>query len=256
MILKQDLITFFSERLQKLNREGDLKITRFDLVFRNLMPIQQKKLRDFCGDNFQDFLENGSVICIALAYNRSEILAIDQRTQQNKLNRDQWNVYASAYTLLNKYLNGLASEIADFTGGIPVLATLEDKINVVKHVNDYFPLTISHRFVAESAGLGWRGKNGLIIHPLYSCGIRLASILTPLTLAPDERIERSCADCTACHQACSFLKNQEKLTDYRENCRKFIQKLDLADEVCGKCIKACYIFSKFNDQFLLPDGKI
>ncbi len=57
--------------------------------------------------------------------------------------------------------------------------------------------------IAVRAGLGWQGKNTLVINPLYGSRIFLGEILTTAVLEPDlEVIEDQCLDCTVCVDAC------------------------------------------------------
>jgi epoxyqueuosine reductase QueG len=244
MVSKTELQRKFRRAAQNLNRKGDVKITKFDLVYENLMPSQQKKLKDVSGPEFKNLLDNGSIISLALAYTENEILAINQE-------KGTWKIYAKAYVKLNYRLQILSKEIADIIQGIPILPTIDGLVGKINYVQEFFPLTISHRLIGEEAGMGWRGKNNLIIHPQFSCAFRFTSVLSPFAFIPDQNLERTCGDCTACYSVCSFLKNQYKLNDYRENCRKYILKLDLGADVCGKCIKACYSLSNFKNTFQL-----
>ncbi|MBE0526667.1 MAG: hypothetical protein IH631_06965, partial [Candidatus Thorarchaeota archaeon] len=107
---------------------------------------------------------------------------------------------------------------------------------------------------AENSGIGWRGKNQLIIHEKFSCAIRFASIITAMPLEHGEKKELMCCDCTACEDACGFIKHRDILPDYRENCHRYIQFLKskgIEKDICGKCIKACYRSSIFKDHFSL-----
>ena len=56
--------------------------------------------------------------------------------------------------------------------------------------------------LAQRAGLGWLGKNSLIINPQFGSWIFLAELLTELSLSPDEPMENQCDNCTACIDAC------------------------------------------------------
>jgi epoxyqueuosine reductase QueG len=157
--------------------------------------------------------------------------------------------YADEYNKINGFLDVIAGEIADSFGGIPIQATVEGIS--VKNVEEYYEMTVSHRVIAENAGLGWRGKNGLVVNEKFSCAIRFASVITDLPLIHGRKVKASCGECEACLKSCSFLKNKDKLEDYRENCRRYILKLGLRSEVCGKCIKACYRNSIFHERFKL-----
>lgn len=66
---------------------------------------------------------------------------------------------------------------------------------------------------AQAAGLGWMGKNTLLIHPGRGADGRagergrgswyfLAVVLTPLELAPDAAETDHCGSCTRCLEAC------------------------------------------------------
>jgi len=141
--------------------------------------------------------------------------------------------------------------MAERIGGISIPATAAGIATEIEHVEKYYPLVVSHRVAAELSGVGWRGKNELIVNPKYSCAIRLASIITDMPLERTEPLQDGCGDCTVCLDACPFLANKDRLENYREQCRRYIVSLGLEHEVCGKCIKACYMESVNRDAFQL-----
>jgi len=55
---------------------------------------------------------------------------------------------------------------------------------------------------AEKAGIGWRGKNSLIINPDFGSFIFLAVIITDLELPADNPIKNRCGDCQLCIDSC------------------------------------------------------
>jgi len=246
----QRIEDYFKEELAKIGYDGVIGVAKFKRVYNDLMPIQRSKLEDICGNQFQNAMKNGAIICIGIAYPERAIDCIDTRSGDT-INKDAWNIYAREYQKLNKLLNIISKRMANEFGGIPIPATLEGVANKVAQVEEYYGMTVSHRVIAENAGLGWRGKNELIVNKNYSCALRFASVIMNIPLIHGRKDRTSCGACTACLEVCPFLKNKERLKNYRENCRRYIIALGLEDDVCGKCIKACYRHSIFKDKFKL-----
>lgn len=61
---------------------------------------------------------------------------------------------------------------------------------------------VSERFFAAQAGLGWIGRNGLLIREKGGSYCFLASILTTLKLPYDSPTPNRCGTCHRCEQAC------------------------------------------------------
>jgi epoxyqueuosine reductase len=245
----QRLKSHFCRELAEIGYDGVVGVASFKKVLNDLMPVQRSRLEGFCDDQVQNLIRNGSIICIGIAYPERAIDCIDVRLSDGTVDKDAWNVYAREYHTINRCLNTISASIADVFGGTRIPATVEG--TAVKSVEEYYGMTVSHRVVAENAGLGWRGKNELIVDGKFSCALRFASVVTSLPLSHGERIKGSCGECEACLEACAFLRNKEKLENYRESCRRYIAKLGLEKEVCGKCIKACYRHSTFSRGFTL-----
>lgn len=68
---------------------------------------------------------------------------------------------------------------------------------------------VSERFFAAQAGLGWIGRNGLLIRPKRGSYCFLATILTTLELPYDTPMPNHCGHCHRCEEACptAALKN-------------------------------------------------
>jgi len=61
---------------------------------------------------------------------------------------------------------------------------------------------LAERALAVRAGLGFIGKNHMLINPDLGCRIFLGEIVTDLILPPDEPIAGDCAGCRKCLDAC------------------------------------------------------
>jgi len=61
---------------------------------------------------------------------------------------------------------------------------------------------LAERALAVRAGLGFIGKNHMLIHPELGCRIFLGEIVTDLKLPTDGPIAGDCADCRKCLDAC------------------------------------------------------
>ncbi len=132
-----------------------------------------------------------SIISVRLNY-----LDLNAKSPIEQLHNDQ-QAYISRYALgkdyhklLRKRLQALANKIAQevpdfqyraFTDSAPVL----------------------ERPIAEKAGLGFTGKNSLIIHPRAGSWFFLGELYTNLTLPSDPPFtKQGCGPCTACIQEC------------------------------------------------------
>lgn len=61
---------------------------------------------------------------------------------------------------------------------------------------------VSERFFAAQAGLGWIGRNGLLVRPGRGSYCFLSCILTTLELPLDSPMPNRCGNCHRCEQAC------------------------------------------------------
>lgn len=62
---------------------------------------------------------------------------------------------------------------------------------------------LPHKTVATRAGIGWIGKNCLLVTREYGSAIRLSSLLTDAPLHGNDPIDKSlCGTCHKCVDAC------------------------------------------------------
>ena len=103
---------------------------------------------------------------------------------------------------------------------------------------------VSHRIVGEAAGLGWRGRNNLLVNARYGSRLRLVSVLTDLPLRTDPPVEDACGSCKRCIKVCpaGALGNDSDAYDL-EKCltclKEFAKMRGIGQLICGVCVKAC-----------------
>jgi epoxyqueuosine reductase QueG len=103
---------------------------------------------------------------------------------------------------------------------------------------------ISHKGLAQAAGLGWLGRNNLIVHPEYGARMRLVSVLTDLPVQTDKPLKGSCGECRQCIAVCpaGAIKEEAAKFDYLgcfEKLKEFRNTYNIGQYICGVCIKAC-----------------
>lgn len=62
--------------------------------------------------------------------------------------------------------------------------------------------TLSDHAIAERAGIGWIGKNSLLITPEYGSYVYLGELITNIKFPEDKPIQNQCGECTKCIDYC------------------------------------------------------
>ena len=114
----------------------------------------------------------------------------------------------------------------------------------------YRSSTLPHKTIALRSGLGWIGKNNLLVTPEYGCAISMCTVLTnaPLQTERYDVLASQCGDCTICRDICSAdaLKGQTW---------KFGMKRSKLVDVffcnpCGQCMAQCPYTKRYARQQL------
>ncbi|MFB3886522.1 MAG: hypothetical protein ACE144_14950 [Thermodesulfobacteriota bacterium] len=103
---------------------------------------------------------------------------------------------------------------------------------------------LSHKHVARAAGLGWIGRNNLLVNEACGARVRLITILTDLPLVTDSPSAKDCGPCRACLRVCPAGAIQERQEDFDhlrcyEQLKIFSKSLHFSHHICGVCVKAC-----------------
>lgn len=231
--LKEEIERSFQQLCAQAGRRGVIGFCSLASI--RLLPQQEQYLRRKL--QALSSAEEITAISLGLFYHEQEILAIPSAWQSKPQVNDRWNEYAQAYMTLNRTLSDFTAALVARFGGIAEQATIEGWAGRVKHVEEYFTHCVSHRAFAEAAGLGWRGRHGLIVTPDAGPALRFATIFISGRIPSSPKEWAGCGACQACLEVCPVLR---KVGDYREACRQRIQVLGLKADVCGICIRVCW----------------
>lgn len=119
---------------------------------------------------------------------------------------------------------------------------------------------LPHKTVATRAGLGWIGKNGLLVTETFGPAVRISSLLTNAPLKCDRPINKSrCKACSLCVKNCPAQAlhgtlweagmQREKIVDVEKCYKKQIEimygETGIKTDLCGKCFAVCPYTQKY-----------
>ncbi len=158
--------------------------------------------------------------------------------------------YFHEYRTANALLDSMTFKLARFIekrgfNAYPIGASQSDPSS--KNYNGIF----SHKKGARLSGLGFIGKNCLLITKEYGSKVRLATVLTDMPLVSlREIITNNCGDCDICKKACpggaisgkNYTENMQREDFFSaEKCSHNMKNYKDVGRgaVCGICIKVC-----------------
>ncbi len=151
-------------------------------------------------------------------------------------------LYEHHYRQVNFALDRLALDLAALiqnlgAQALPIAASqLVDWQNQRGH--------LSHKRIAAAAGVGWLGRNNLLVTTQFGAQVRLVTILTDVELDPDRPLGQGCGSCHACIAACPAGAISETPAEFKHlDCfaqlKEFQSKRYVSQYICGLCVKAC-----------------
>lgn len=103
---------------------------------------------------------------------------------------------------------------------------------------------ISHKHAAQKAGIGWIGRNNLLVTPGFGSRQRLITVLTDMPLRVDDPLPHGCGECRACLSSCPSGSIKENPGDFDhvgcyQQMRILVKAAGISQNICGLCVKAC-----------------
>jgi len=227
------------------------------------MDIEVKKMADSLGADFfgvadlapakEAILAQGGLVVAGFPRAVSIGVALPHPIVDQLPNRDQIAVARlyrhHAYDVINLRLDHIASRIGSFLQReghrtLPIQAA--QMVDDEKHLG-----LVSNKLSAHLSGLGWIGKNCLLVTPENGPRVRWITVLTEAPLVPTgQSMEVRCGDCRECVDICptqAFTGRQFREDEHRDlrfdthKCDRYLEQLKekMGVGVCGMCLYVC-----------------
>ncbi|HDZ77420.1 MAG TPA: epoxyqueuosine reductase [Candidatus Omnitrophica bacterium] len=151
-------------------------------------------------------------------------------------------LYLHHYKTVNHFLDQIALKLTNYIISNEYLALPIP----ASQITDWKKQTshVSHKKVAYLSGVGWQGRNNLLVNEKFGSHFRLVTVLTNMPLKLDKPKDLACGKCMNCVKVCPAGAIKERPEDFDhikcfEKVREF-QKNNLINQyICGICIRAC-----------------
>jgi epoxyqueuosine reductase len=151
--------------------------------------------------------------------------------------------YEADYRRINVQLDDITTNLQDYLKSHRVRCRAVPASQTLDRVHHRG--LISHRALAEQAGLGRRGRNNLLVTPGFKSRVRLASLLSELSVPPrlEAPLPNFCTACDVCRKACPAGAIGQSSEDFRlDLCLLNLERIhrkDIAPQICGVCLAVC-----------------
>ncbi len=170
--------------------------------------------------------------------------------------------YRNAYDELNEKLDAIVTSGTQYIQSLGFDAIAQTVSEVAKAETEYNSV-LPHKTIATRAGIGWIGKNAMLVTKEFGSAVRISAILTNACLQADQPINESkCKDCMCCKEACpgeaisginwSIVSHRDIFFDpvkcKREARRITKERLNIEKTLCGKCVLVCPFTQKYLEK--------
>jgi len=151
-------------------------------------------------------------------------------------------LYFHHYRTVNAYLDQTALKVANFIQrkgfkALPIPASI-----ILNWENQTAHL--SHKKLGVLAGLGWIGRNNLLVNEKIGSQLRLATILTDMPIRTDKPSKKDCGACRLCVKGCPAQAIKDSPVDFDhikcfEKLKEFQRQKLVEQYICGVCVNIC-----------------
>lgn len=172
-------------------------------------------------------------VCLGVRISQAALAEIEQVPTR---------MYFHHYRMVNMFLDQVALRVGNYIQkkgylslGIPT-SQIIDWEKMSAHA--------SHRKLGVLAGLGWIGRNNLLVNKDLGSQFRLVTVLTDMPLEPDEPVKEDCDLCHACVKICPAQAIKDDPASFEhskcfEKLREFQKQRQVDSYVCGICVNVC-----------------
>ncbi|MGV2999433.1 tRNA epoxyqueuosine(34) reductase QueG [Streptococcus suis] len=194
MTIKEEIIKLSQEI--GISKIGFTTADDFDYLEKSLRAgVEEGRTTGFEHKNIEErirprlSLESAkTIISIAVAYPRHlPVKPVKTQYKRGKITPNSWGL--DYHYILQDKLERLARGIEQLTEGLEYKAMVDTGALV-------------DTAVARRAGIGFIGKNGLVISKEFGSYMFLGELVTNLDIEPDHPVDYDCGDCNRCVEAC------------------------------------------------------
>lgn len=212
-----------------------------------------KRIKKFCvnwgadlfGTADVSLLKDGFVVSPKAAKDLNTAISLGVRVSSgvlSEIENQPTKLYFHHYRTVNMFLDQLALRLSNFiqnsgSKAIPIPASI---------IVDWQKQTahLSHKHIGHLAGLGWIGRNNLLVNKKLGSQFRLVTVLTDMPLKYDKPTEEDCGKCRVCVVICPVKAIKKEPAEFDHlgcfELLKEFQRQKVVDQyICGICVNIC-----------------
>lgn len=160
----------------------------------------------------------------------------------SEIGEEPTKLYFHHYRTANMFLDQLSFSVARWLSRHGALALPIPASQIIDW--ELQKAHLSHKKIGYLSGLGWIGRNNLLVSKSFGAQFRMATVLTDMKLKVDKPLKNGCKDCFACLEACPVSAIGRSSSDFRhlvcfEKLKSFQRQNIVGQFICGICVKAC-----------------